>query len=284
MQIERWATHLEKRAGFSKETVRAYVSDVTLALAETEEFERRALAGWLASRVRAGRSRATIARNAAALRSFGGWGVKVGLFEENPAADLQAASPDSRLPVILDEAGVGRLLDQARRESDTPIGARDWAAFELMYGSGLRVGEVSSLEQTDVNLDTQLVQVMGKGNKSRAVPMSIPSTSALGLWLDSRSEMAKPGETALFVGEKGGRLDPRVLRGRLHRLTARAGVGDIAPHALRHSAATHMLEGGADLRFVQDFLGHSSLSTTERYTHVDGARLARIYGQAHPRA
>lgn len=283
-QIEVWAEYLGQRRGFSAATVRAYVSDLRLCMGSVKSFTSRELRSWLASRAAEGASRATVARNAAALRAFGSWALAQGIVDEDPAVDIETAPVKSRLPQVLDTDAVTALLEGAKCEADTPIGVRDWAFFELLYGSGLRVGEACSLDVDDLNLDQGFLRVLGKGNKERVAPVGTPAAKALMQWLQERSDVAKPGEKALFVGQRGSRVDPRVMRGRLHRLAARQGVPDIAPHGLRHTSATHMLSGGADLRFVQDYLGHASLATTQRYTHVDSERLGRVYRQAHPRA
>ena len=162
---------------------------------------------------------------------------------------------------------------------------RDWAVVELLYSGALRVQECASANLADLDLSSLHLRVTGKGNKERVVPFGRPAAIALQEWLTVREELARETpNSALFLGVRGGRLDPRIIRGNLHRLAARAGVKDIAPHALRHSSATHLLEEGADLRFVQEYLGHSSLATTQRYTHVDSKRLREVYARAHPRA
>lgn len=303
--IDQWVTHLEKRSGNSQHTVSAYRSDVcgsleTLGLALGDQTARldqvvdtRDLQAWLALRSREGRSRATIARNAAAWRSFSAWLHANGIIDTNLAAQLETAPVKNRLPRVLHADAVTTLLDHAQecaRQSDSFVSTRDWAALELLYGSGLRIAELCSLNDLSIDHVSRTARVLGKGNRERVVPISLAATQALAAYLKLRDESFPNPNTApqdgvpLFLGVRGRRLNPRTLRANLHALAAQAGVPDLSPHALRHSAATHMLEGGADLRFVQDYLGHSSLQTTQRYTHVDTERLARTYMRAHPRA
>ena len=172
------------------------------------------------------------------------------------------------------------------REENSPAAIRDWTILETIYATGIRVSEVCSLDTTSIDQQGMTLRVIGKGNKERVVPFTRACLSALQAWLShGRSSLAIPeAGRALFVGDKGRRIDPRVIRAMIHRMCAQAGVRDLAPHALRHTAATHILAGGADLRAVQEMLGHSSLQTTQRYTHVDAQRLSAIYKQAHPRA
>ncbi len=295
-----WERHLVSREGFSAATVRSYLSDVMALEGHLsaklgrepvlEDITDRTLRGWLSSRVGGGLSRATVARNAASVRSFGKWAVEVGYLDHDPAAALITAGSSSRLPAVLDLAHVQRLLDTARDRAESAqqeqraLHARDWAMVELMYGAALRVGELTALNLQSIQSGENRVRVKGKGNRERVVPYGLPAAQALAYWDQHRSQLVRADEQALFVGARGGRINPRVVRQVVHRLTVLAGVPDLSPHGLRHSSATHLLEGGADLRHVQEYLGHSSLQTTQRYTHVDAARLGRIYQQAHPRA
>lgn len=303
-----WREHLVARQGLSDKTVKAYVGDVSGLLAylgvdEDEEFDAprakqvlsvRNLKSWLAHRVHGGSSRATVARNAASVRSFTQFLAVEGVLEANTGALIEMVSAEAALPTVLSEKAVRRLLARAEQEALeeglTPtrraVATRNWAITELLYSAALRVAEVADLDVSSLDLDAMRVRVRGKGDKERVVPFGLPAAKAIRAWLGERPVLLPPDsdEKALFLGARGGRVNPRVIRGDLHRLSARAGVADVAPHDLRHSSATHLLEGGADLRFVQEYLGHSSLETTERYTHVDSARLLRIYQQAHPRA
>ena len=186
---------------------------------------------------------------------------------------------------MLSAKSAERLLEYAKVAADSALQVRDWAALELTYAAGLRVAEVVSLDVRGIDLERRTMRVIGKGNKERVVPFGRPAAEAVEAWLARRPELASESSgDALFLGARGGRVDPRTLRESLHRLTAQAGVKDVAPHGLRHSAATHLLEGGSDLRTVQEILGHSSLQTTQRYTHVTPERLRAAFTQAHPRA
>jgi integrase/recombinase XerC len=203
-----------------------------------------------------------------------------------------------RVPAVLGVEEAAVLLECAReRAADGDPGAvRDWAVVELLYASGLRVGELVALDVADVDLQERLVRTLGKGSKERVVPFGVPAARALAAWLERarpevvrRAAQASPKASpappqALFLGARGGRLGSRQAREVVHRLTMLAGVRDLAPHGLRHSAATHLLAGGSDLRSVQEVLGHASLATTQRYTHVSPERLRASYTQAHPRA
>ncbi|NTV39633.1 MAG: tyrosine-type recombinase/integrase, partial [Demequinaceae bacterium] len=202
------------------------------------------------------------------------------------AARLASAKAAVTLPHVLDVDEASLLLDTARlrAEGGIAIEVRDWAMAELLYATGIRVGELVGINLGDADLGERTVRVMGKGSKERVVPFGLPAERALNAWVEhGRPTMA--GETsALFVGLRGARVDQRQVREVIHVLASGAGVPDIAPHALRHSAATHLLEGGSDLRSVQEVLGHASLATTQRYTHVTADRLRNAYALAHPRA
>ena len=188
----------------------------------------------------------------------------------------------------VDEASALLELAAERADDGDPVHVRDWALLELLYASGLRVSEVVGLDPADVDLRERLVRALGKGASERIVPFGVPAARALGSWLASGrpvlARRARVPTPALFLGARGGRLGVRQARDVVHRLTALAGVRDLAPHGLRHSAATHLLAGGSDLRSVQEVLGHASLVTTQRYTHVSPERLRSSYVQAHPRA
>jgi tyrosine recombinase xerC len=253
-----------------------------------EVLTQRAVRSWLARTLADGGARSTIARHTAAIRNFTSWAMREGILASDPAALLSSPRADQRLPSPLDESDARALLNAARDEAAAGGASqiRNWAILELTYACGLRVSEVCALDISSLNREALTVRVVGKGNKERVVPYGPPAADALDHGLvRGRPQLA--GERsghALFLGDKGGRIDPRVVRSMVHKMAARAGVHDIAPHGLRHSTATHLLQGGADLRAVQEMLGHSSLSTTQRYTHVDTARLSAIYQRAHPRA
>ncbi|WP_226921075.1 tyrosine recombinase XerC [Georgenia subflava] len=293
--VDAFARHLSLQRGLSAHTVRAYVQDVTSLLArlgdtgtDLASLDLTGLRAWLADQQRRGMSRATLARRAAAVRTFCAWAYRAGHLDVDVGARLRSPRPDRHLPVVLGVEDAAHLLKVAEERADDgdALHVRDWAALELLYATGVRVSELVGIDVGDVDLAERTVRVTGKGDKERVVPFGIPAARALSTWLDrgrGRLVSATTG-AALFLGARGGRLDPRTLRGMLHRLTAVAGVHDLAPHGLRHSAATHLLAGGSDLRTVQEVLGHASLATTQRYTHVTPERLRAAYTQAHPRA
>ena len=297
---ERWEEYLRLGRRMSPHTVAAYLGDLhslmeflslgTDATSEQlrEVLTQRAVRSWLARTLADGGARSTIARHTAAIRNFTSWAMREGILASDPAALLSSPRADQRLPVPLDESDARALINTARDEAlgGSPAKMRSWAILELTYACGLRVSEVCALDVSSLNRDALTVRVLGKGNKERVVPYGPPAARALDHWL-VRGRPQLMGDTsgnALFLGDRGGRIDPRVIRTMVHKMAARAGVHDIAPHGLRHSTATHLLQGGADLRAVQEMLGHASLSTTQRYTHVDTARLSAIYQRAHPRA
>ena len=297
---ERWEEYLRLGRRMSPHTVAAYLGDLhslmeflSLGTDATPEqlrdvLTQRAVRSWLARTLADGGARSTIARHTAAIRNFTSWAMREGILASDPAALLSSPRADQRLPSPLDESDARALLNTARDEAAAGGASqiRNWAILELTYACGLRVSEVCALDISSLNREALTVRVVGKGNKERVVPYGPPAADALDHWLvRGRPQLA--GERsghALFLGDKGGRIDPRIVRSMVHKMAARAGVHDIAPHGLRHSTATHLLQGGADLRAVQEMLGHSSLSTTQRYTHVDTARLSAIYQRAHPRA
>lgn len=291
-----WTRNLRAGRGLAVNTVTAYRTDVGELLEYLrasgeplgEAITARSLRAWLGATARSGASRSTLARHVASARSFCAWAREQGVLAHDPSRALRPARPDQRLPAVLDQQAVAQLLDVARSEAvgGAPARIRDWAAFEMLYATGMRVSELCGLDLASCDESEQTVRVLGKGDKERVVPYGDPAEHALRVWVARgrpRLVSARTGR-ALFLGARGGRLDPRIVRGALHRLAGRAGVRDLSPHGLRHSAATHLLEGGADLRSVQQMLGHSSLATTQRYTHVDSRRLSAIYVQAHPRA
>lgn len=290
----RFATSLRHGAGASDHTVRAYVGDVEalasfLGLDDDATWTDVALAdlrAWLAHQAADGKSRTTLARRGASVRAFFAWAHRVGVVEHNPAARLASAKASVTLPHILDVDQASLLLDTARlrAQDGTVIDLRDWAMAELLYATGIRVGELTGINVGDVDVNERTVRVLGKGAKERVVPFGVPAQRALAAWFE-RGRPSLAGDTpALFVGIRGSRVDQRQVREVIHCLASGAGVPDIAPHALRHSAATHLLAGGSDLRSVQEVLGHASLATTQRYTHVTADRLRNAYELAHPRA
>ncbi|OFT70108.1 recombinase XerC [Corynebacterium sp. HMSC05C01] len=276
--------------GRSPNTVKGYVSDLaTLAgYADTfDAFTLEALRTWLADALTAGRSRATLARRTAAARAFSTWAYRQGYIDHDAAARLKAPKVNRALPNVVRGERATELVEADTADDAHPAEhLRDRAMLELLYATGMRVGELTGLNLSDIDLARGLARVTGKGNKQRVVPFGREATLALNEWLEfGRSELANgKAEDAVFVGSRGGRIGQRQVRRVVERAGQRAGVSDISPHTLRHTAATHMLEGGADLRVVQEMLGHSSLQTTQIYTHVSAQRLKNVYDQAHPRA
>jgi site-specific recombinase XerD len=222
-------------------------------------------------------ARATIARKAAALRCYFSWQLRQGRIGSDPARSLRAPSGGGRLPRVLSHGEVSTLLDTP---TETPLDQRDHALLELLYAAGLRVSELCGLDRGDVDLRGRTVTVLGKGSKQRRLPIHEGAVTALRSWLEhGRSTMAGPPE-AVFVNQRGARLGPRDVR----RILDRRAASPTHPHALRHTYATHLLDGGADLRVVQELLGHASLATTQIYTHVSKERLRAVYEDTHPRA
>ncbi|HZJ40315.1 MAG TPA: tyrosine recombinase XerC [Demequina sp.] len=292
---ERYAAALRHGYGASTHTVRAYLGDLDdfanhLELDDDSTWGGVQLAdirSWLAHMAEDGKSRSTLARRGAAIRTFFAWAHRTGLINHNPALRLASARPASTLPEVLGVDDMSLLLDiaQVRADSGDPLDLRDWAMAELLYATGIRVGELTGVDVEDLDLAELTVRVVGKGDKERVVPFGIPAMRALVAWLDlGRGVCAASDVRALFVGRRGRRVDQRQVREVIHTLAGLAGVPDIAPHALRHTAATHLLQGGSDLRTVQEVLGHASLTTTQRYTHVTADRLRSAYHLAHPRA
>jgi integrase/recombinase XerC len=289
--------HLTSERDLTPHTVRAYVGDIShlldhagrLGLADVGELDLRSLRGWLARQQTSGLSRTTLARRATAARVFTAWLARTGRIPADVGASL--GSPKSRrpLPAVLraDEAADLVRAAAVRADDGSATGLRDVAMLELLYATGIRVGELVGLDLDDLDRDRDLVRVLGKGRKERSVPFGRPAGRALDDWL-TRGRAALLTEAsgpALFLGARGGRIDQRAVRTMVHRRIADVpGAPDIGPHGLRHTAATHLLEGGADLRSVQELLGHASLATTQLYTHVTTDRLRAAYRQAHPRA
>ncbi len=297
--LDGYQRELGPRRGLSDLTVEAYIHEARSLLEylaasvglephdplNLENLELADVRSWLARFQRAGQSRSTLARHGASIRTFCSWLYRSGYSGQDAAARLKSPRPDNELPHVLSQDQARHLLNYAheRAKANDPVKVRDWAAAELLYASGLRISELCSLDVASLGADST-VRVIGKGNKERIVPYGVPATRALMRYLDLRPGLIKSPTKALFLGVRGGRMNPRQMREVVHRLAAEAGVPDISPHDLRHSAATHLLEGGSDLRTVQEILGHSSLQTTQRYTHVSAERLRSAFSQSHPRA
>lgn len=255
---------------------------------ELSGLDIRGLRSWLAKQQSLGKSRSTIARRATAARVFTAWAQRTGRIETDPGALLASPKPHKSLPGVLGQADTRTVLDAAAVAADdgSPVGLRDLAIMELLYATGIRVGELCALDLDDVDPGRRVVRVFGKGRKERSVPYGVPAGVALDGWLDgARAKLFRPGSgPALFLGARGARIDQRTVRRLVHARMAAVDAPDMSPHGMRHTAATHLLEGGADLRSVQEMLGHASLATTQIYTHVSADRLRRAYEQAHPRA
>lgn len=289
--------HLRAERGRSAHTVRAYVRDVSVFLDEVGAHDDAALRSvsladlraWLGMVSRRGAARATIARTSASLRTFFGWLERTGRVDTDPSLRLSAPSRHRTLPPVLAQRSAAALLDVAAvaADDDDPVHLRDRAALELLYGTGIRVGELVGLDVDDVDLGSNVVRVVGKGDKERIVPFGLPARAAVIEWIDrGRPRLVnRDSGPALLLGRRGRRVDQRQVRTVVHEMLRHVpDAPDLGPHGLRHSAATHLLEGGADLRMVQELLGHASLATTQIYTHVSVDRLKRSYAQAHPRA
>ena len=293
--LDGFVTHVRDERGCSAHTVRAYRGDVGDLLdfcsmrgaRDVSEITLVHLRGWLALMAGHGRARSTIARRAASARSFTAWCARRGLTPHDPGDRLASPQVSRPLPTVLsaDEAGVLMDLAEVAADDGSPGARRDRAMIELLYATGIRVSELCAMDLDAVDRERCTARVRGKGDKERVVPFGHPAARALDQWLESRPQLAGPSSgPALFVGLRGARIDPRAVRAVVHRLAVQAGVPDLAPHGLRHTAATHVLEGGADLRTVQELLGHASLATTQRYTHVSVERLRATFALAHPRA
>ncbi|MFJ4168755.1 tyrosine recombinase XerC [Paenarthrobacter sp. NPDC089714] len=289
--------YLRAERARSGHTVRAYLSDVDSLLgfaasegvAELPQLELGTLRRWLGAQSESGLARTTLARRAATARSFTKWALREELIAKDPALRLQAPKRAKTLPGVLQEQQVTRMVGDLGEAAvqGGPMAVRNRAMVELLYATGVRVGELVGLDIDDVDPDRRTLRVLGKGNKERTVPFGVPAAVALDDWLrKGRPEVVTSGSgPALFLGVRGNRVDPRQVRSVVGALLKALGdTSATGPHALRHSAATHLLDGGADLRAVQEILGHSSLATTQIYTHVSVDRLRRSYQQAHPRA
>lgn len=296
--VTEYATYLRQIRGLSPATVRGYRSDIRLFfqfadVTKVDDLVKINLdlaRGWLSVNIGAGQSRSSIARHVASLKSFCRWAHEQGLLPQgDPTTRLARPKSLRRLPQVPREAALDELfthLVAQTAQTNDPMALRDLAILELLYGSGLRVQELCSMQLADLDFTHNRVRVMGKGSKQRVVPMGLPSVQALSRWIDlGRPQLvAVPRCPQVFVGQRGGPINPRVVRAMVNRVTTQELHTKLSPHALRHAMATHTLNHGADLRTVQELLGHASLATTEIYTHVTAERLTQIYQGAHPRA
>lgn len=301
--------HLGAERGHGPHTRRAYLGDArdllsfatATGIEQLTEIDLELLRAWLARLLTGGAARATIARRAAGARAFTAWACRTGRMPADPGLRLRSPRLARTLPHVLTQDQAAGLLDAAAervvlaagmQNDDDPVAAavalRDLTVVELLYATGVRVGELVALDVTSVDAARRLVRVRGKGDKERVVPYGVPAGQRLEEYLAGARPvlLADPRQPALFLGLRGGRLGQRQVRAAVAELAARVEGAPpaIGPHALRHSAATHLLDGGADLRSVQELLGHATLSTTQLYTHVSVERLRASYRQAHPRA
>ena len=296
--LDDYARHLELERGRSEHTRRAYLADLRSLFAFLDERAPGAglsaislpvLRSWLAAQAAAGTARTTLARRTSAVKTFTAWATRRGLIADDPAVRLQLPKARRTLPSVLrqDQAIAAMAAADLGAEQGDPLALRDRLIVELLYATGIRVSELCGLDIDDIDTGRRVLRVLGKGNKQRTVPFGRPALAALNVWLSEGRPALVNADSgpALLVGPRGKRLDPRQARTVVHQTVGAVdGAPDIGPHGLRHSAATHLLEGGADLRIVQELLGHSSLATTQLYTHVTVARLRAVHDQAHPRA
>ncbi|OBK43835.1 tyrosine recombinase XerC [Mycobacterium sp. 1081908.1] len=292
--LEEFDEYLALQCHRSAHTRRAYLGDLRSLFAfldgrGVESLSLPVLRAWLGSAAGAGAARTTLARRTSAVKAFTAWAARRGLITGDPAARLQVPKAHRTLPSVLrrDQALQALAAAKSGAQQGDPLALRDRLIVEMLYATGIRVSELCGLDVDDVDTGLRVLRVLGKGNKERSAPFGVPAAEALHAWLaDGRPALvtAESGP-ALLLGARGGRLDVRQARTVVHQTVAAVdGAPDMGPHGLRHSAATHLLEGGADLRVVQELLGHSSLATTQLYTHVAVSRLRAVHDQAHPRA
>ncbi|CAN7312567.1 tyrosine recombinase XerC [Pseudarthrobacter oxydans] len=295
--LDAFAQYLSAERAVSPHTLRGYLGDVRSLLSHAasegavrlQDLELGTLRRWLGAQSQEGAARSTLARRSAAVRVFTAWAMAEERITTDPALRLKAPKREQSLPGVLQAGQLTRLLstlEEAAAEG-APLALRNRAIVELLYATGVRVGELAGLDVDDLDPGRRTLRVIGKGNKERTVPYGVPAALAVDDWLRRGRPLVVRDNSgpALFLGVRGGRVDQRQVRAMVNDLFA--GLGDTSasgPHALRHSAATHLLDGGADLRAVQEILGHSSLATTQIYTHVSVDRLRKSYQQAHPRA
>ncbi|ULE33098.1 tyrosine recombinase XerC [Mycobacterium sp. IDR2000157661] len=290
--------YLALERGRSEHTRRAYLGDLRSLFAfvatrgkdaGVSELTLPVLRSWLAAQAASGTARTTLARRTSAVKTFTAWAARRGITASDPAARLQVPKARRNLPAVLrqDQALDAMAAAKSGAQQGDPLALRDQLIVELLYATGIRVSELCGLDVDDIDMPRRLLRVTGKGNKQRTVPFGEPAQAALTAWLSQGRPQLRTATSgpALLLGVRGRRLDPRQARTVVHQTVAAVdGAPDIGPHGLRHSAATHLLEGGADLRVVQELLGHATLATTQLYTHVTVARLRAVHDQAHPRA
>jgi integrase/recombinase XerC len=293
-----YTRHLEKERNLSEHTIRAYVGDLDSFFAHLSlqkvssigDITIDQIRSWLATQQVKGGARTTLSRRATSIRLFTKWAFKNGFLAKDVGATLATPKAHRTLPDVLSVTDATVAMDSlATRvaEEESALSIRDCAIVEVLYATGARVSELCGLDFDDIDYSRNTIRVLGKGNKERTIPLGAPAMRALEKWLKSaREELATDkSANAVFLGARGKRIDQRTVRTVVYEaLSALEGVQKLGPHALRHSAATHLLEGGADLRTVQEILGHASLATTQIYTHVSTERLQKAFKQAHPRA
>ncbi|WP_306362457.1 tyrosine recombinase XerC [Nocardia sp. CC227C] len=293
-----YGRHLRLGRNRSEHTARAYVGDARSLLEHlvrgsadsgVGEVDVALLRSWLSAQAATGAARTTLARRASSARTFTAWLTHTGRLAVDPGPRLGSARAHRVLPAVLGREQARAAMDAAESGAaqEDPLALRDRLIVELLYATGIRVGELCGLDVDDVDRERRLVRVLGKGNKERSVPFGGPADTALENWLRrGRPALATAASgRALLLGRRGRRIDQRQARTVVHEvISAIPGAPDMGPHGLRHTAATHLLEGGADLRIVQELLGHASMATTQLYTHVSIDRLKKVHDQAHPRA
>jgi integrase/recombinase XerC len=294
--VTQYEEHLALVRNLSENSIRGYVTDLEsflkhmekLGIVEFNQLEIEHIRSWLAKLQSTGIARATLTRRIVSIRAFTNWAAANGWLTSDLGANLAIPKPHRVLPEVLnvDEAAtVIKSLEVKVAEEPTPLNYRDLAILEVLYGSGIRVSELCGLDLGDIDNSRNTLNVIGKANKQRVVPLGIPAMTALSNYLkNGRGEFVnQSSQSAVFLGSRGKRIDQRTVRQIVYEAMKAVGAS-MGPHGLRHSAATHLLEGGADLRTVQEILGHASLATTQIYTHVSPERLQSAYKQAHPRA
>jgi integrase/recombinase XerC len=288
--IERFLNHLTHERRLSPRTCESYARDLKAATAWLEQqcidhwsqLTQQQLRHYIASRHRQGFSPKSLHRELSCLRSFYNYLIRENQARSNPAVGVRAPKIRRKLPVTLDVDQLNQLLEI---DDETPVGWRDRAIMELFYSSGLRLAELIALDINHINLDEAIVEVMGKGAKTRLLPVGGQAIQAIHAWLKVRGQLAHQDEMALFVGVRGRRISRSTIQKQLHEWSLQQGAPrNVHPHLLRHSFASHLLESSGDLRAVQELLGHANISTTQIYTHLDFQHLAEVYDKAHPRA
>lgn len=299
--VDGFQHHLALERGLSQHTVRAYIGDLVSLLdhltrsagndkpPDLSALDLSVLREWLATLHAEGIGRTTLARRVASIRAFSSWAYRQDVLAADVGARLSTPQKHRTLPSVLrvEQASSTLRASESHAEQGDPIALRDHAVLEVLYATGIRVAELCGLDLEHVDQERHVVRVVGKGDKERVVPFGVPAARALHRWVSAGRPAVhqQRSGSALFLGARGGRLDPRAVRRVVHyAVAADPSAPDVGPHGLRHTAATHLLEGGADLRSVQELLGHATLATTQLYTHVTVERLKAIHDRTHPRS